>query len=121
MSDHILDLLFTNNSALLSSVRVTDSLPGCDDDAIQFTLLASLPKQSVTHRTLYNYKASNIIDLKEVLFHIPWNIIDFDSNDIELSWLQWKDLFSQLLIMWFLPFIGAGVSLSTGFLNPLSS
>ena len=91
--DHILDLLLTNNPALISSVDVIDSLPGCDHDAIQFTLLVSLPKQSATHRRLYNYKAINVNELNEVLFHVPWNVIDYHHDDIELSWSQWKHLF----------------------------
>ena len=53
--DHILDFLLTNNPALILSVDVTNSLPGCDHDAIQFTLLVSLPKQTAVHSRLYNY------------------------------------------------------------------
>ena len=42
---------------------------------------------------LYNYKAANVDDLKEVLSHVSWNVINFDPDDIELPWTQWKDLF----------------------------
>ena len=36
--DNILDLLLTTNPDQISSVRVTDSLPGCDHDAIHFVI-----------------------------------------------------------------------------------
>ena len=57
------------------------------------SLLCWLPSPSnllpIAHCTI----TRNISDLKEVLFRVPWNTIDFDSNDIELSWSQWKGLF----------------------------
>ena len=58
-----------------------------------FNLSATIPKQSTVNRVLYNYKAANISDLKEVLSRVCWDIIDFDNEDIELPWSQWKDLF----------------------------
>ena len=91
--DNILDLLLTTNPDLISSVRVTDSLPGCDHDAIHFMLSASIPHQSTIKRVLYNYKAANIDDFKEVLSRVSWEFIDFKNGDIELPWSQWKDLF----------------------------
>ena len=91
--DNILDLLLTTHPDLVSSVEIVDSLPGCDHDAVQFNLSATMPKQTTVKRVLYNYKAANIDDLKEVLSRVCWDIIDYDSDDIELSWSQWKDLF----------------------------
>ena len=40
-----------------------DSLP---HDAIHFQLSLHKPKHSTTKRVLYNYKAANIIDFREV-------------------------------------------------------
>ena len=70
-----------------------DSLPGCDHDAIHFQLSLYKTKHSTTKRVLYNYKAANMDDFREVLSHISWDVIDFGNDDIELSWSQWKDLF----------------------------
>jgi len=91
--ENVLDLLLTTNPDLIASIEVTDSLPGCDHDAIHFMLSATIPQQSTTKRVLYNYKSANIDDFKEVLSRVSWDIIDFDNDDIELSWSQWKDLF----------------------------
>ena len=91
--DAILDLILATHPDLISPVQVIDSLPGCDYDAVHFYLSATIPKQFTVKRVLYNYKAANIDDLKEVLSCVCWDIIDFDDDDIELSWLQWKDLF----------------------------
>ena len=70
-----------------------DSLPGCDHDAIHFQLSLHKPKHSTTKFLLCSYKAANIDDFREVFSHISWDVIDFDNDDIELSWSQWKDLF----------------------------
>ena len=88
--DNILDLLLTTHPDIISSVEVIDSLPGCDHDAVQS---ATIPKQSTINRVFYNDNAANISDLKEVLSRVCWDIIDFDNEDIELPWSQWKDLF----------------------------
>ena len=40
-------------------------------------------------------------DLKEVFSRASWDTVDFNHDDIELPWSQWKDYFSLLLIMWF--------------------
>ena len=74
-------------------MKITDSLPGCDHDAAHFILSASIPQHSTTKRVLYNYKAANIDDFKEVLFHVSWDVVDFENDNIEIPWSQWKDLF----------------------------
>ena len=75
--DNILDLLLTTHPDFISSVQAIDSLPGCDHDAVHFSLAATIPKQT-----------ANIDDLKEILSRVCWGIIDFDSDDIELPWSQ---------------------------------
>ena len=90
---NILDLLLTSHPHFISSVQIIDSLPGCDHDALHFSLAATIPKQTAVKRVMYNYKAANIEDLKEVLSRVCWDIIDFDSDDIEFPWSKWKDLF----------------------------
>ena len=91
--DNILDLLLTTNPDLISSVKITFSLPGCDHDAVHFILSASIPQHSTTKCVLYNYKAANIDEFKEVLSHVSWDVFDFENDNIEIPWSQWKDLF----------------------------
>jgi len=102
-------------------LSVIDTLPGCDHNAIHFTLSATIPQQSAVKRVLYNCKAVNINDLKEVLSCVCWDIIDFDSDDMELSWSQWKDLFFSAVNYMFLLFVGANEKQSTGFQSLPSS
>jgi len=53
--DNVLDFThFPSRSCLLC-----DSLPGCDHDAVHFSLAAKIPKQSAVKRTLYNSVQGN--------------------------------------------------------------
>ena len=88
--DIIFDLLLTTHPDLVPSIQVIESLPGCDHDDVRFSLAAMIPKQSAFKCLLYNYKATNLNDLKEVFSR---DVVDFDADDIKLPWLQWKDLF----------------------------
>ena len=45
-SDHILDLILTNNPRCVSNVQVVDNLPGSDHDAVEFVL--SVPSDNAT-------------------------------------------------------------------------
>ena len=90
--DHnLLDLVLTNNDCV-SLVNVTDNLPSTDHCAIEFSLSVGIPVQSHCQRTLYNYKKADFDAFREVLSHIPWDIVN-DGDDIEYSWSLWKDLF----------------------------
>ena len=40
-----------------------------------------------------NHKPSARNELKEVVSSVSWDVVDFDADDIELPWSQWKDLF----------------------------
>ena len=79
-------------AVLLDWLGEMDGLHGYDHNAIYFQLSLHKPKHFTTKRVLYNYKAANIDDFGEVLSHISWDVIEFDNDDIELSWSQWKDL-----------------------------
>ena len=57
-------------------------------------LAAKIPKQSAVKRTLFNCKATNLEDLKEVFSRVSWDIVDFDGH-------SGKICFSQLFIKWF--------------------
>ena len=88
---NILDLVLTNLDCV-SLVNVTDGLPSTDHFAIEFSLSVGNPVQYHCQRTLYNYKKADFNAFREVLPHIPWDIVS-DDDDIEYSWCLWKDLF----------------------------
>ena len=56
---NILDLLLTNNSAAITSVDIIGSLPGCDHEALKFSLCLDPPSQPKTNRVLFNFKAAD--------------------------------------------------------------
>ena len=56
-------------------------------------IVYTISKQSAVKRMLYNYNTTNLNDLKEVFPRVSWDIVDFDADDIELPWSQWKNLF----------------------------
>ena len=59
--ENVLDLLLTTNPDLIASIEVTDSLPGCDHDAIHFMLSATILQQSTTKRILYTVTINQVI------------------------------------------------------------
>ena len=90
--DHkLLNLVLTNNDCA-SLVNITDNLPSTDHSTIEVSLPVGIPVQSHCRRTLYNYKKADFDAFREVLSHIPWDIVN-DGDDIEYSWSLWKDLF----------------------------
>ena len=89
--NHILDLLLTNDTNLVSSLQLCDNLPGTDHDAVFFTLSVLPPKQKTVHRVLYNYKRTDFDTFRASLLTVPWNLAV--SDDINLWWDNWKDLF----------------------------
>jgi len=68
-----------------------DILPVTDHDRLNSQCF-SLPKLSTCEKALYNFKKSVFCALQELLSHIPWDQLDFESN-IEDAWTCWKDLF----------------------------
>ena len=67
----LLDLVFTNRHDMISSVEVTDNLPGTDHDCIEFILDILPPKQVALHRTLYNYKKTDFDSYRRALDSVP--------------------------------------------------
>ena len=67
----ILDLIFVNNTNIVSCVQPVDNLPGTDHEAIQFALVVTSPRQVNCSRLLYNYKKADLDHLYEVLSHVP--------------------------------------------------
>ena len=99
--DNILDLLLTTNPDLISSVRVTDSLPGCDHDAIHFMLSTSRPHQSTIKRVLYNYKQLILMILKKFGPVFPGKLLTMRMVILSYHGLNGKIYFSLLWIMCF--------------------
>ena len=69
-------------------------------DAVQFTLdVVTLP-QTPCKRLSYNYelKKADLSLLRDILSHVPWNIIE-DTGNIEESWQLFKDLFMSAVNM----------------------
>ena len=62
-----------------------DNLPSTDHFAIEFLLSVGIPVQYHCQRTLYDYKKADFNAFREVLSHIPWDIVS-DGDDIEYSW-----------------------------------
>ena len=91
-SDHILDLLLTNEPDFILCISVGASLYGCDHDAVYFTLLTTLPPEPSRKWRLLKYDDVDLDYLNEVFSCVPWDVIDYDA-DIDQCWLQWKDLF----------------------------
>ena len=89
--DNILDLILSNRDCV-SLVNMTDNLPFTDHLAIEFSVSITIPVQSRCQRTLYNYKKADFNAFREMLSHIPWDVVS-DSDDVEYSWCLWKDLF----------------------------
>ena len=79
------------------SVEVIDGLPGTDHSAVQFSFSFDTVKLHSADRLLYNYKHADFSHFESVLDHVPWNTIDFDTDDIETSWTMWKDLFFSVI------------------------
>ena len=81
---HLLDLLLTNRSDMISNVNVVDNLPSTDHDAVHFMLNVTVPFQSPCRWILYNYKKADMSVFLETLSHIPENIIE-NATDIDES------------------------------------
>ena len=88
---NVLDLVFTNQPDLVEDVQVTDNLP--HQIMMPFSsCLMLLHHPSFITRVLYNYKKAYLSLLRDILFHVPWSIIE-GTWDIEESWQLSKDLF----------------------------
>ena len=93
--DHILDLIFTNHPNSIFSVQIVDNIPGTDHDAVEFVVLSSIVGAQ-PNRVLYNYTKADFNVFLEVLSHVPWDCVPFDSG-IEYAWACWKDLFFSVV------------------------
>ena len=82
--DHILDLILTNHPNSISSVEIVDNLPGTDHDAVEFVVSSSIVGVQ-PNRVLYNYTKADFNVFSEVLSHVLWDCIPFDS-DVEYAW-----------------------------------
>ena len=102
--NNIPDLIFVNNTNIVSSVQCVDNLPGTDHEAIQFTLFVASPKEMHCKHFLNNYKKADLDYFHEVLIRVPWPCISCD--DIDELWPMWKDLILVLLILPFLRYDG---------------
>ena len=78
--DHILDPIFINHSDSISSVEIVDNLPGTDHDTVEFVVSHSPVINVQPNRILYNYNKADFSVFLEVLSHVPWDCISFDSN-----------------------------------------
>lgn len=94
--EHILDLVLTNCPKLFHSVKPIENLPDTDHEAVEFYVLVSSLRESNTNRTLYNYTKANFANFQDVLSHVPWDHVCFDT-DIESAWTCWKDLFFSVV------------------------
>ena len=90
--DNILDLIFTNCSNSISSVEIVDNLPGADHNAVKFVVSFLPVTQVQPNRVLFNYTKADFSVFLEVLSHIPWDCISFDS-EVQYAWTCWRDLF----------------------------
>ena len=97
---NLLDLVLTNQPDIVVGVQVIDNLPltVTDHDAVQFTLNVVTPPQTPCKRSLYNYKKADLSLLRDILSHVPWNIIE-DTGNVEESWQLFKDLFMSTVNM----------------------
>ena len=91
MEPIFLDLLLTNTSAAITSVDIIGSLPGCDHEALKFSLCLDPPSQPKTNRVLFNFKAADFDHFRDILGIVPWQLSE--SDDVDVWWTQWKDLF----------------------------
>jgi len=97
--DHIPDLVFQTILALCMMLELLiDNLPGCDHDAVEFNLSATLDNVVQSNRILFNYSKADLHEFQEVLSHVPWNCILTD-NGIKYAG---KIYFSLQLLLLFL-------------------
>jgi len=78
-------------------LKVVDGLPGTDHSAVHFTFSIETVQLRSADRLLYNYKRADFSYFESVLDRVPWNIIDFDNDEVETSWTMWKDLFFSVI------------------------
>ena len=75
----------------ITSVDIISSLPGCDHEALKFSLCLDPPSQPKTNRVLFNFKAADFDHFRDILGNVPWQLSE--SDDVDVWWTQWKDLF----------------------------
>ena len=88
--DHILDLVLTNIEETVTCVEVVDGIPGCDHDAIIFTVKLTNPLTSKNHDLRYNFKKADMNYFNTLLSEIPWAEC-FGDKDIEEAWATFKN------------------------------
>ena len=89
---NILDLLLTNTTGIIHDVEVVEGIHGSDHEAIHFSIKSATPRRSTAPRAIYNFRAANFDQFREVLSKIPWDCC-FLSGSIEEAWSNFKDLF----------------------------
>ena len=94
--DNILDHIFTNCPNSISSVEIVDNLPGANHDAVKFVVSFLPVTQVQPNWVLFNHTKANFSVFLEVVSHIPWDCISFDS-DVKYAWTCWRDLFFSIV------------------------
>ena len=82
--DNILDLIFTNCPNSISAVEIVDNLPEADYNTVKFVVSFLPVTQVQPNRVLFYYTKADFSVFLEVLSHIPWDCISFDS-DVEYA------------------------------------
>jgi hypothetical protein len=92
VSDNTLDLVFTNNSNLISNVKVYPGI--CDHDIVTFNINMSPSVKRKPPRKIYQYHKSDTKSLKESLETEVDSFLSNnpENNTVETNWLQFKNI-----------------------------
>ena len=93
----ILELVLTNDPALVENVDVVENLDGCDHDAVQFDLALRTSRTYQPRRFVYNYKKADFDAFRDYMANIPWECTQMDDG-IEENWQNWKDTFNAAVM-----------------------
>ena len=94
---NILDLVLTNDPALVENVDVVENLDVCDHDAVQFDLALCISRTYQPRRFVYNYKKADFDAFRDYMANIPWECTQMDDG-IEENWQNWKDTFNAAVM-----------------------
>ncbi len=83
-NNNILDLLFTNNPALLTDTGVLDPIHDLDHCPIYGKLNYSIKSHNKPFsRKIWNYSAGDFAELNRQISQIPWGMVIGETNDVD--------------------------------------
>ena len=93
-----LDIVLTNFRALISEVKVHNSESICKSDhyPITFKVSASVKKNKLPKRKIYNFKRASWDRLNDDLSRVPWSAL-VDRTDPETAWSNFKSVLFMLV------------------------